>query len=300
MTKKFLTGISTQGAITVNGTTSPIVLNGSLGTSGQVLTSNGAGSTPSWTTISGGTFTGGTLTSSLTLRSGNSATGTAPLYFGSSTPSLLTTPIPGAMEYDGIAFYSTPENNAGTANSGRALDWASHIYNLNTGTSNDYSIAPLTKSILSGDAVGIILLAGITYEFELYASIRHQSFGDTVAFFSHGWNTSTNGGTPTVSWSEYFEHGNNTTGFTTATTLTTTYRTTGTINISSSPGATGSRYTIYRSKGTLRVTGTGSIKFYPTLTASQATANALTVSAGSFFKVTPIGNGTVTTVGTWA
>jgi hypothetical protein len=40
--------------LTLSSTTSPITLNASVGTSGQVLTSAGAGATPTWTTPSSG------------------------------------------------------------------------------------------------------------------------------------------------------------------------------------------------------------------------------------------------------
>jgi hypothetical protein len=49
MTKKFVTGISTQGAVTIQGPNSPINLpTGGNGTTGQVLTSSGTGTTPIW------------------------------------------------------------------------------------------------------------------------------------------------------------------------------------------------------------------------------------------------------------
>ncbi|MBS1903401.1 MAG: hypothetical protein JSS75_06850 [Bacteroidetes bacterium] len=57
---------SAGGQLTVNagvafaGTASPVSLNGSVGTSGQVLTSAGAGATPTWTTLA--TLTAGTAT----------------------------------------------------------------------------------------------------------------------------------------------------------------------------------------------------------------------------------------------
>lgn len=43
--------LTANAGINLNGTTSPVQLNGSTGTSGQVLTSAGAGSTPTWTSI---------------------------------------------------------------------------------------------------------------------------------------------------------------------------------------------------------------------------------------------------------
>jgi hypothetical protein len=56
---KVKNGLDAVGAVTSAGlsllsTTSPIILNGQAGTSGQVLTSAGAGATPTWTTVSGG------------------------------------------------------------------------------------------------------------------------------------------------------------------------------------------------------------------------------------------------------
>jgi hypothetical protein len=65
MAKKILTDLDATGrtitagpvtttGLTLSGTTSPITLNASVGTSGQVLTSAGPGLTPSWTTVSGG------------------------------------------------------------------------------------------------------------------------------------------------------------------------------------------------------------------------------------------------------
>ena len=51
MTKKLLTGLTVQGPISIDGTTSPLLVNSSTGSSGQVLTSTGTGSTPSWQSV---------------------------------------------------------------------------------------------------------------------------------------------------------------------------------------------------------------------------------------------------------
>jgi hypothetical protein len=71
--------VSTSGTLALVGTASPLTLNGLAGTSGQVLTSTGAGTTPTWTSagtvtsvqVSGGatglTFSGGPITSSGTI-----------------------------------------------------------------------------------------------------------------------------------------------------------------------------------------------------------------------------------------
>ncbi len=60
-----VTGLVTaNGGVNLNGTTAPLQLNNSAGTVGQVLTSGGAGNTPTWTTaflLSAGTATDNTL-----------------------------------------------------------------------------------------------------------------------------------------------------------------------------------------------------------------------------------------------
>jgi hypothetical protein len=54
-------------------------------------------------------------------------------------------------------------------------------------------------------------------------------------------------------------------------------------------------------RGRIAVTGTGTVKIYPSIRPNQgSTDNAWTVEPGAMFKLTPIGNGTATTVGTWA
>jgi hypothetical protein len=285
------TGAITTTGLTLSSTTSPITLNASVGTAGQVLTSAGAGATPTWTTVSGGSFTGGTLTSNLTLAANGTAT--SPLTFQSGT--VLTTLVSGAREYDGTVFYQT----TGTA-TGRALDTQNYEYLLTASYFPDYSSTGAAQSILNGTTTGITLLAGTTYEWELYVPYRYQSLGDATTFLSVGWNTSTVSGTPTVAFTEYLEYSANTTSLATASTFSGLFKSTGTTQLTTSPGATGSRYGIWRSKGTIRVTGTGSIKFYPALTASAATVNVITINNGTFFKLTPLGNGTVSTIGTWA
>jgi hypothetical protein len=289
------TGVITTTGLTLSSTTSPITLNASVGTSGQVLTSAGAGATPTWTTVSGGSFTGGTLTSGLTLAAGAS-TPLIPLTF---TPNASTpTAVAGGMDYDGTAFYSTPN-----ATSGRAVIATPYYYATPVASYGpDYTLSGAAQSVLGGATVGITLPAGNTYEVELFVKTQQQYFGDTTCTFLHAWNASTVSGSPTANLVYTLDYGNNTTSFATATTMSsvnlTVAATTVTVGASIS---TGSRYMIYRAKGILRVTGTGSIKFYPTLgTTNAATANAITIYHGSYFKVTPIGNGTVTTIGTWA
>lgn len=63
---------------------------------------------------------------------------------------------------------------------------------------------------------------------------------------------------------------------------------------------TASRYYNVVAKGIIRVTGTGTVKIYPALSATVSVDNVWSWQAGTTFKLTSIGNGTVTTVGTWS
>jgi hypothetical protein len=284
-------GVLSSKGLTLSGTTSPITLNGSVGTSGQVLTSAGAGATPTWTTVSGGSFTGGTLTSNLTLAAGT--TSLSPLTFQSGTN--LTTVTAGANEYDGTVFYQTSNTNPG-----RALATQNYYYASSSSWLPDFFNSGSVQGMLGGATKGITLAAGTTYEYELYATVQHQFISNTGVTGTYQMVSSTVSGSPTVAVVHQVDYGSNTTNFTTATTLT-TVRTTGTV-VFSAAISSGSRYNFLRAKGIIRVTGTGTAKVYPGISTSQvgASDNIWTVQEGLVFKLTPIGNGTATTVGTWA
>ncbi len=161
------TGTVTVPNLTLSGTAAAITLNSyGAGTAGQVLTSGGAGVTPSWTTPSaGGSFTGGTLTSGLVLAA--NGTTTAPLTYQSGT--LLTSVTAGVAEYDGTVFYETPN-----ATSGRALNPATYYYASTSDWLPDFSVSNTAKSLLGASTKGITVAAGTTYEYELKTAIRHQ------------------------------------------------------------------------------------------------------------------------------
>ncbi len=91
LTNNYALGIS--GDLGLVGTTSAMKLNGSAGTSGQVLTSAGAGATPTWyANVTHG------VSAYLTLAAGTATVNTAPLLFTTGTN--LTAAVSGAMEYN--------------------------------------------------------------------------------------------------------------------------------------------------------------------------------------------------------
>ena len=256
------------------------------GTSGSAATIVNADGT-----TSGGSFAGGTLTSNLTLDDGT--TSISPLTFQSGTN--LTTVTAGAVEYDGTVFYQTSSTTPG-----RALKNQSYYYASSADYFPDFSASGAVKSMLGGSTTGITLAAGTTYEYEFYTTVRHQYITATGVSGTYAIISTTVSGSPTVSVIHQIDYGSNTVGFTTATTLS-TIRNTSSLAFSATISS-GSRYNFLRVKGLIRVTGTGTVKVYPGLSTDQVGAqdNVWTVQSGTVFKLTPIGNGTVTTVGAWA
>lgn len=286
-----LASFSTSGSLSLDGTNAAIILGGSAGTSGQVLTSNGAGSRPSWTTVSGGgSFTGGTLTGNLTLAVGT--TSLSPLTFQSGTN--LTTVTAGANEYDGTVFYKTSNTNPG-----RALATQNYYYVASTDWNPDFSTSSSAKSLLGAATRGITVAAGTTYEFELYTTIQHDFVTTSGVSASVDIFNTTVSGSPVVSDVMFVDFSSNTTGFTTSATMS-SVRSTTAVTVSAAISS-GSRFTIVKAKGIIRITGTGTTKIYPGIQTTSASGdNGWTIGTGTTFKMTPIGNGTVTTVGTWA
>ena len=239
----------------------------------------------------GGSFTGGTLTSNLTLAAGT--TSLSPLTFQSGTN--LTTVTAGSNEYDGTVFYQTSSTTPG-----RALKTQQYYYASSSDWLPDFTTSGSAKSMLGGATTGVTVAAGTTYEFEFYTTVQHQYVLNAGITGTYAITSTTVSGSPTVSFIQNVDYGSNTTGFTTATTLSTLRNSTSVIF--SAAISSGSRYNFLRARGIIRVTGTGTVKIYPSLATSQvgASDNVWTVQSGTVFKLTPIGNGTVTTVGTWA
>ena len=239
----------------------------------------------------GSSFTGGTLTSNLTLAAGT--TSLSPLTFQSGTN--LTTVTAGANEYDGTVFYQTSNTNPG-----RALKTQQYYYASSSDWNPDFSASGAAKSMLGGATTGITVAAGTTYEFEFYTTVQHQYITTASLTGTYTLTSTTVSGSPTVAFVQNVDYGSNTTNFTTATTLS-RVRTTSGVTFSASISS-GSRYNFLQAKGIIRVTGTGTAKIYPSLATSQggASDNIWTVQSGTVFKLTPIGNGTATTVGTWS
>jgi hypothetical protein len=194
------------------------------------------------------------------------------------------------MDYDGTVFYATSKTNPG-----RALLAQNYYYLSNADVAVDMSSASLPLSLLTTATTGITVPAGTTYDYEAMFAIR----GTFIATSQTPTITISNlSGTATMAHTTIIETGNNATGFTTASTLGTTRITAGQALTALT---TGSRYYIVKMRGVIRVTGSGTAEIAPTIRPSVGSAdNGWLVQSGGMFKLTPIGNGTVETVGAWA
>jgi hypothetical protein len=241
------------------------------------------------TNLPASSFAGGTLTSGLVLATGT--TTLQPLKFVAGTN--LTTPVTGVKEYDGTVFYQTSNTNPG-----RALSTQNYYYVSSSDYIVDFTGSGAVQSVLGATTRGINVSSGTTYEYELSMAVRDQFFVETGITGTYQLTSATVSGSPSVSHISYVDYGSNTTGFTTATTMS-SVRTTGNVTFSASI-STGSRYSIVKVRGIIRVVGSGVAEIYPGLLTSATNQHTWTVSSGLVFKLTPIGDGTVTTVGTWA
>jgi hypothetical protein len=237
----------------------------------------------------GGSFTGGTLTSDLVLAAGSGTV--EPLTF--QTNSATPTATSGAMDYDGIVFYQTANTGAG-----RALATQNYRYASSAEYYVDFSGSGAVQSMLGATTRGITVAAGTTYEYELSMALQHQYQVNASITGTFQMISTTVSGSPVTAYVSYVDYGSNTTGFTTATTMS-SVRATGNVTFMSAISS-GSRYGILKVKGIVRVTGSGTVKIYPGLSASGTNDNSWIIQPGLLFTMTPIGNGTVTSVGAWA
>ena len=267
MTRELLTGADFKG---------PLQINGSAGTSGQLLASQGDGAIPQW--VAAGGFSGGTLTSNLTLASGT--TSLSPLTLQSGTN--LTTAVAGAVEYDGKVVYSTP--------AGRGVSPSMMFYRLNA----DLAGASVnTAQNLFG--VGVTLQASTVYAFECGLALSK-----TAGTVSHSIGLGF-GGTATLNNILY-------TGIwvtlTAALPQTSNVCNSIAINTASNTSITSTAATALRLfysmfSGTVSVNAGGT--FIPQYTLSAAPGGAYSTAAGSYFRIWPIGAaGSNVSVGPWA
>lgn len=220
-----------------------------------------------------------TPTAALHLPAGVAAASSAPLKFTSGTNQ--TTAEAGTREYDGKVFYETGEASQ------RGVDLASQFIILTTPYTTPVGTANTLKQAFNATTNGAITVAGnTTYMFECMLNISAMSAtAGTLAFGL--------GGTATYTRVQYLAIANKT-ALAVQTASSHTFGTAATATVVTASNTTTTGYALV--KGTL-VIGTGGT-IVPSIALSIAAA--CIVAAGSYFRLTPIGSNTVTTVGNWS
>jgi hypothetical protein len=189
----------------------------------------------------------------------------------------LSTTTAGALEYDGVALYATP-----TA-SQRGVIMAEQIILLQAA----YTLTSQTaaQKLFNTPTNGQVTLTAGTYEFECAYSLTAMSATGAAYGFALG-------GTATFT-QFYTTIAKKDSSLSTAASANITFNTAANTNISGSNTGTGG---IANISGIINVSASGTI--IPQV--SLGIAAAAVVGIGSYFRIRPIGNTTVTSVGNWS
>lgn len=156
--------IFTYGNLNIS---SGVQLNGSQGTNGQVLTSGGAGTIPSWTTPSAG---------------------------GSST--INPTSVAGLNAYYSVVGASI------SADSNMQVCASSEMHTGSGGLGVTYGISDGSETVIQ-NGLGVTLSSGITLVNNTAAAAGAQQISPAMEFRSNGWKTNAPASTQTVKWDVY-------------------------------------------------------------------------------------------------
>jgi hypothetical protein len=224
-------------------------------------------------------FTGGTLTSQLILKAGAAGAGAAPIEFQSGT--LQTTAEAGAVEYDGTAFYSSV---AASTRGAIPTEQLVILTGTNTLTSQT-AVQPIFDGG-GGPVNGQVTLPVGTYQFECVFALTGMSATSGSFGFALG-------GAATKTYSYQSSSSKAGTALTTSMATLQLYSSAASTALQTASTGTVGTAVI---KGIIRVTVAGTVIPQVSLTV----ASAAVIQANSYFKVSPVGNATVATVGNWS
>jgi hypothetical protein len=207
----------------------------------------------------------------LTLPAGS--TTTEPLLLTSGTN--LTSPVAGAVEYDGVVPYFTPTASSRGVVMTDAFEVLTAAYTLTSQTA--------AQKLLNGTSTGTITVPVGTFEFECQFSLSSVSATATVGFALGGTATFTQ-----AWWATTDVPG----ALATPGTASMTYNTAANTAISA---AAASGFEVSKISGIVRVTVAGTV--IPQV--SMTVAAAAVVGANSFCRFHPIGAQAVVSVGNW-
>lgn len=195
----------------------------------------------------------------------------------------MTTPTGGAIEYDGNAFYLTPQagNRAVTVNEN--LCALSGDFGLTNGTA--------TQQALNCSASGQVTLAASTsYEFEAEYMITNTGTN------SHTWAVAFGGGASLAAIT-YDAIAVSATGAATPTAANQLWNNTAAATAVTTASTSATENVTIRLRGLARVTSGGT--FVPQIKLSAAPGGVQAMKAGSFFRLWAVGSNAVTTIGNW-
>jgi hypothetical protein len=265
------------------------------GTQYWAIDSFGATSTPSLRFIENVTTqvqidTGGivNLSGALKLRSNGTAANSAPLYFGTTSPALLTTPVAGAVEFDGQVASITPNTSIGRT------PIATSLFTSGLGTAP--GINPSINYPIFPSANDTITLPIGTYkvEFFIQSTVATSTASATMNFTIRGGGTAVG----TISVVAQSFAGSGTSGADNI--FSVASATVGTASAITAANATAGRNYIAHGNGIMKITTAGTI--IPSIQWSGTlTSGTVTLNAGNYLIITPLSNsGTTVSTGAWA
>jgi hypothetical protein len=205
---------------------------------------------------------------------------------------VLSTPIAGAFEYDGVSFYSTATANQRSVLPGTQFIMTQGLspYTLTQNTSAQKIFGSPTNGSILLDASTTYLIDGL-YVINNTAtpSLAHSvsllfALGGSISSISYAADVTTSSGAPSAG----------------ATALTRTFSTSaGATQITPSGTTTNSEFITVRLQGVVRTNAAGS--FTPQIRYNtNAPGGTSTVQGNSYFKLIPVGTSSVISVGNWS
>lgn len=278
--------------------TGPVTITGDLAVNGGDITTSSTGTATLFNTnattlniggaataITLGAITGTTtLRNTLKPRSGSTTAGTAPIQFtGGQT---LGTPVAGVVEFDGRAFYTTPN-----ATTGRGVSPSTHFYVL----PSDRALTS-TTSAQSIFGVGLPLAASTQYQYEMVIQFDYVpgSTGITVSDL-FAYTGTLNSATATHQYSF------NTASYATGTAVNHKFTSTITTGQSVASGSSATVYSVYTKRGIISTSSAGTLTPQLQMNLTTLLVTPPSIKANSYIKITPIGvSSSTVSVGAWA
>ena len=271
--------IRTAGSVSSTGN----VIGGNVTTVGLVTATGnvGGGNINAGTNVNAvGNVNGGNVNAFVRPTSGTSSV--APVLFTAGTN--MTTPGAGAFEYDGVVFYGSPQSNQrGVVATEQFIALTANYTGADSASAQKVFDAT-TNGTVTLAASTTYMMEGVYYITRSAGTTSHTlstlfALGGTLTSIAYTAETTSTTGNALGAVSRIY-------GTLASATVVTAASIEATENIT---------VTI---RGIVRTNAAGT--FAPQIQYSAAPGGAPTILANSFFKLTPIGNNTVTTVGNWS